>query len=300
MAEKTKDYLIGTNQHASARLNLQHYWATLTCGYLLQPDIPVPGNARIADIATGTGIWPISFSLSLPPTVQLDGFDITDAQFPPKEWLPHNVRLKKLDILAPMPEELRGRYDIVAIRFFSLIVKNNDVDTLLGNLLSLLKPGGYLQWIEPDISVSKAITPRPDIKSEASEALMRDATQFLSDFRIFYEYVPYQFSLVTITDASFRSWLHALPSICKRLGMTNVKQHTPRAIEALRPIFGYGTVGAYEEFSHSILDKYGSTPSLGSGNDLRKRLDIVRGEMEHGVAFEQPLYVLVAQKPVDG
>jgi hypothetical protein len=37
------------------RLNLQHYWATLTCGYLLHPDIPVPEDARIADIATGTG-----------------------------------------------------------------------------------------------------------------------------------------------------------------------------------------------------------------------------------------------------
>jgi hypothetical protein len=48
------------------------------------------------------------------------------------------VRLEKLDILAPVPEELRERYDVVAIRFFSLIVKNNDVGALLENLLSLL------------------------------------------------------------------------------------------------------------------------------------------------------------------
>ncbi|CEN62960.1 hypothetical protein ASPCAL09588 [Aspergillus calidoustus] len=279
MAESTKDYLIGTNQHASSRLNLQHYWATLTCGYLLHPDIPVPEDARIADIATGTGIWPISLSLALPASVQLNGFDITDAQFPPREWLPPNVRLEKLDILGPVPQELRGRYDVVAIRFFSLMVMDNDVSILLGNLLSLLKPGGYLQWIEPDISASRAISPRPDICSEAAEALMRDAAQFLKDFNISYD------------------WLHALPTTCKNLGMVNVAQYNPPTIEAIRPIFAYGTVGAYEEFSYSILDKYGPTPSLGSGDDLRKRLEVVRGELENGVAFEQPLYVLVAQRP---
>ncbi|KAL3468098.1 hypothetical protein BJX64DRAFT_273628 [Aspergillus heterothallicus] len=271
MAETTKDYLIGTNQHASARR------ATLTCGYLLHPDIPVPENARITNIATGTGIWPISLSLTLPKSVHLTGFDITNAQFPPREWLPDNVRLEKLDILAPVLEELRGSYDVVAIRFFSLIVKDNDVGTLLGNLLSLLKPGGYLQWIEPDISAWKAISPRPDIVSEASEALMCDATRFLRDFRISYD------------------WLHALPSTCRAHGMTNVKQYNPPTIEAIRPIFGYGTVGAYEEFSYSILDRYGPTPALGSGEDLRKRLEVVRGELEQGVAFEQPIYVLVAQ-----
>jgi hypothetical protein len=48
------------------------------------------------------------------------------------------VRLEKLDIFGPVPQELRGRYDVVAIRFFSLMVKDNDVSTVLGNLLSLL------------------------------------------------------------------------------------------------------------------------------------------------------------------
>jgi hypothetical protein len=53
------------------RLNLQHYWATLTCGYVLHPDIPVPEDALIADIATGTGyLLPASRSshLSFIPT----------------------------------------------------------------------------------------------------------------------------------------------------------------------------------------------------------------------------------------
>jgi hypothetical protein len=97
-------------------------------------------------------IWPISLSLTLPPSVQLSGFDITDAQFPPREWLPPNVRLEKLDILAPIPEELTGRYDVVVIRFFSLMVKDNDIGTLLANLLSLLSerthPFSIESWSE--------------------------------------------------------------------------------------------------------------------------------------------------------
>jgi hypothetical protein len=82
--------------------------------------------------------------------------------------------------------------------------------------------------------------------------------------------------------------------------MTNVVQHNPPIIAAVRPIFAYGTIGAYEEFSYTILDKYGPTPSLGSGDDLRKRLDIVREELQAGVAFEQPIYSLVARKPSEG
>jgi hypothetical protein len=181
--------------------------------------------------------------------------------------------------------------------------------------LTWIEPGGYLQWIEPDISASKAISPWPDICSEASEALMRDAVQFLRDFKISYEYVlatsqPLSISLrphswyistnILLLSPLDDSWLHVLPATCKNLGMTNVRQYKPPPIEAIRPIFAYGTVGAYEEFSYSILDKYGPTPSLGSGDDLRKRLDIIRGEMDRGVAFEQPIYVLVARKALEG
>jgi hypothetical protein len=83
-------------------------------------------------------IWPISLSRSLPSSVQLDGFDITDAQFPPREWLPANVTLDTMNILAPVPQHLAGKYDVVNIRYFGLLVKNNDHLGLLKHLTSLL------------------------------------------------------------------------------------------------------------------------------------------------------------------
>lgn len=90
-------------------------------------------------------IWTTSLSASLASTVKLDGFDITDAQFPPKEWLPANVTLDTLNILDPVPEHLLGKYDVVNIRYFALLVKDNNPFGLLKNLISMLSEylGGH-------------------------------------------------------------------------------------------------------------------------------------------------------------
>ena len=58
--------------------------------------------------------------------MKLDGVDIIDAQFPPKEWLPANVALDTLNILDPVPEHVLGKYDIVNIRYFALLIKDNN------------------------------------------------------------------------------------------------------------------------------------------------------------------------------
>lgn len=89
-------------------------------------------------MAATSRIWPLSLSAKLPSTVQLDGFDITDAQFPPKMWLPTNVRLEKWSILESVPEHLLGQYDIVNIRYFALVVRKENFNRVLNNLISLL------------------------------------------------------------------------------------------------------------------------------------------------------------------
>ncbi|KAF2230507.1 hypothetical protein EV356DRAFT_340339 [Viridothelium virens] len=47
-------------------------------------------NLKIMGVACGTGIWLIDLSRSL-PHAHLDGFEISDAHFPPKLELPKNV-----------------------------------------------------------------------------------------------------------------------------------------------------------------------------------------------------------------
>ena len=122
-------------------------------GYLLHPDIPVGVGTRIADIACGTGhdvppicskvvdviysIWLLDLAKKHPLT-HLDGFDISVAQFPPREWLPVNTTLSRLDILQPVPESLRGTYDVVHVGLVAIFVEKDDPLPLLDNLLALL------------------------------------------------------------------------------------------------------------------------------------------------------------------
>lgn len=73
----------------------------------------------------------------LPPSTELDGFDIDLTQAPPPEWLPQNLQLQKLDIFGDIPEELIGKYDIVHMQLFIFIVKE-DPAPLLQTLIKLL------------------------------------------------------------------------------------------------------------------------------------------------------------------
>ena len=108
-------------------------------GYLLHPNIDTnQEHLRIADIACGTGIWLIETARSVPASTQLDGFDISADQFPDKGWLPQNVTLSTLDSLAPLPNHLVGKYDIVHIGLVVMLIKGEDPVPLLKNVMAML------------------------------------------------------------------------------------------------------------------------------------------------------------------
>jgi len=75
---------------------------------------------------------------TLPLSVQLDGFDIDLTQCPPKAWLPSNVAMHHLDVFADIPQQMIGKYDIIHLRLFLLIVRDNDPSPLLNNVLKML------------------------------------------------------------------------------------------------------------------------------------------------------------------
>lgn len=131
------------------RLDEQHFFTTKTLGFLIHPNIPITSpTLKIADIGTGTGIWLFDVAKSLPPTCQLTGFDITSSAFPPPQTWPPNVSFKTQDMLLPLPAEEIGTYDIVAVRFVSSATTRTEWARAIENLIKLLKPGGWLQWID--------------------------------------------------------------------------------------------------------------------------------------------------------
>lgn len=83
-------------------------------------------------------MWIIDTARSIPPTAQFDGFDISSAHFPPQEWLPKNVRLRTMDALAPLPEDLVGYYDVVHVARIGLFVQNENPQPLLANFMKML------------------------------------------------------------------------------------------------------------------------------------------------------------------
>ena len=48
------------------------------------------------------------------------------------------MSLSKLDIFKPLPEELKGKYDVVHLRFFMAVVVDDNVQIVIKNLKDML------------------------------------------------------------------------------------------------------------------------------------------------------------------
>ncbi|QKX57692.1 uncharacterized protein TRUGW13939_04810 [Talaromyces rugulosus] len=153
MASTTPDYVFTRDYLDNNRMNLQHYQWIALFGYLLHPVIPTDrANLRIADVGTGTAVWLTELASCLPDTVKFEGLDVSMAAAPPAQWLPANVILRHWDIKEPVPSELLGAYDVVHVRNLAFVLRGSEVPAVLERLVSLLRPGGALQWGEPDVS----------------------------------------------------------------------------------------------------------------------------------------------------
>lgn len=120
---------------------------------------------------------------ALPASTQLDAIDISFGQFPAREWLPSNVDLRLVDMFRPVPDELVEKYDIIHIRHFVCVVKENNPTPLLQNLLRMLKPGGWIQWDEWDVLHRHFTKTTPDGPSDCIDKLEHE-------FEVMRRYTP--------------------------------------------------------------------------------------------------------------
>lgn len=110
----------------------------------------------------------------LPSSAKLEGLDIDLTQCPPVEWAPPNVSYRQNDALAPVPQDMLSRYDVIHLRHFVTAVRGSDAMKLLDNLVSMLKPGGWIQWSEWDIGTRNLIKVHPDTPSECMERVEQE------------------------------------------------------------------------------------------------------------------------------
>ncbi|KAJ8126974.1 hypothetical protein O1611_g6662 [Lasiodiplodia mahajangana] len=146
------------------RLNVQHHFFTDVMNSELLPShiashlasIPSP---RVCDFATGTTVWLREVAKTLPTSAELVGLDFDTSKFPKPETLPPNITLGVADGYKPFPEEYQNRFDVVHLRFFLFALKNGKGVPLVKNLLSLLRPGGWLVWVETNPNAWNAEPP---------------------------------------------------------------------------------------------------------------------------------------------
>ncbi|KAJ5093494.1 hypothetical protein N7456_009355 [Penicillium angulare] len=152
-------YFLGRDKTETERLNKQHrFLLAVSDGKLIHPAIPTDNITAVADIGTGTGVWLEDLAKILPfsKSLNLHGFDISSAQFPPGNEVivsgKPSIPLTVHDALNPYPVEHQGRYDLVHIRLLVAGIKEDDYAVVLKNARDLLKPMGYIQWEEVDTS----------------------------------------------------------------------------------------------------------------------------------------------------
>ncbi|KAF9873867.1 hypothetical protein CkaCkLH20_08601 [Colletotrichum karsti] len=137
-----------------ARLEYNHHniWLPLCGGQLCPPQVLAHLRQlqapRVAEIATGTGIWLREMATQLPASAELRGIDMDTTKFPPASELPKNMKMIQHNALRAFPAEMRGTFDMVHVRLISLGMKKGDWEIVAKNLYTLLKPGGYIHWEE--------------------------------------------------------------------------------------------------------------------------------------------------------
>jgi hypothetical protein len=150
------------------------------------------------------------------PQHQFLGLDISPAQFLAKEWLPSNCRLDVWDALTEVPQEYVGAFDLIHIRTIYCAVRKNNVEPLVKNFLNMLKPGGYIQWDEGDLSSMTSHKPSLDVSTESLDTLIE-----------FQKFIAIQQSGLT------PDWVYSLPATLKDHGckmISDERIHSPKEL----------------------------------------------------------------------
>ncbi|KAI9148861.1 N-methyltransferase tcpN [Paramyrothecium foliicola] len=218
-------------------------------------------DLKVADVATGNGIWLHDFAQNKPTTAEFHGFDISLDQVGPTPWIPANIHYHTWNIFDEPPERFLGYFDIVHVRLITVVVKNNDPRPVIENLTKLLKPGGYLQWDEVD-TIGCSIKTVPGRTAENLDAL---------------------FSQLKGRD----TWKYELTNILDESGYMNTHLYTYEYGLGMARFWSDVYVSTWKEFADNVL----KTPEV--SNELERRAMI---ETRNGAAIMVPKLIWVAKK----
>ncbi|KAI9767720.1 MAG: hypothetical protein M1839_004355 [Geoglossum umbratile] len=133
------------------RLRHQHEWFKSVVGQLvLAPLDKTRPNMKILDSGTADGYWLLDLSSSLPSSSTYVGTDIAPHLFPSDYG--DAFAFKCQSIAEPWPLEWSDSFDLVHQRLVLPTVSPEVAREAVRNLVNMVKPGGYIQLVEPDVS----------------------------------------------------------------------------------------------------------------------------------------------------
>ncbi|KAG4434748.1 hypothetical protein IFR05_009774 [Cadophora sp. M221] len=173
--ETTETYFVPRDEREIERLKVQHFFLVDLCNCILQPNLVPAGSFRvIADVGTGSGssIWLEEVAKALETCALVEriftGFDSSTVMFP--RCATQGFSFIQHDSRKPFPVSEQGKYDLVHLRLLAAAFKEEDIKGVIENVVSLLKPGGYLQW--EDVDVGARFGPETgSVKMEAVRAM---------------------------------------------------------------------------------------------------------------------------------
>lgn len=89
-------------------------------------------------------LWAIEVAMQL-PSARIAAYDISDGHFPLPEYRPSNVTFDSLDFLGEIPSSMVGQFDVVHLRTWAFIIRDNDPSCLIQNASKLLSGFFFLR-----------------------------------------------------------------------------------------------------------------------------------------------------------
>ncbi|KAJ7785238.1 S-adenosyl-L-methionine-dependent methyltransferase [Mycena maculata] len=139
-----------------AKLINQGIIMSAAMGGPIRAPIALDKTTAVLDAGTGTAGWLSEVAALLPATAELHGVDITDARFPqPAQAEGRPLLLDIVDLTAPLPERYHAKFDLINARHVLPWLPYSKWDDVYRNLLTALKPGGYIQVLDTRMTIAE-------------------------------------------------------------------------------------------------------------------------------------------------
>ena len=88
------------------------------------------------------------------------------------------MALEVQNLIEPFPKAWENAFDLVHERFVISLFRENEITQVLSNLLSCVKPGGWVQFVEPDF---RTCVSHPEGKTTAFQMIHQLTGHVMAD-----------------------------------------------------------------------------------------------------------------------